>query len=125
MTDILFKNESYAIQGAIFEVNKEMGAGFLEAVYQECLTHEFRIRGIPHVAQKSLNLSYKGFALDQIYLADFVCYDSIIIELKVTQSLADIHRAQLMNYLKATGLKLGLLVNFGTHPKAQIERIVL
>jgi GxxExxY protein len=122
---ILFKEESFAIQGAIFEVYREMGSGFLEAVYQECRAIEFRCRQVPFEAQRNLSLAYKGDPLQQIYRTDFVCYNSIVVELKVVKELAPEHKAQIFNYLKATGLRLGLLVNFGHHPRAQIARIVL
>ena len=122
---VLFKEESYAIQGAVFEVHREMGSGFLEAVYQECLDIEFRRRNIPFEAQKNLSLTYRGEPLQQMYRADFVCFDAIVVELKAVRDIAPEHMAQMLNYLKATGLHLGLLVNFGPHPKAQIARIVL
>ncbi len=121
----MFRDESYAIQGAVFEVYREMGGGFLEAVYQECLAIEFRRREIPFEAQKDLSLVYKGERLQQIYRPDFVCFGKIVVELKTAKELAPEHRAQVLNYLKATGLRLGLLVNFGHHPKAQMERLVL
>jgi len=122
---ILFKEEVYAIQGAIFEVYREMGCGFLEAVYQECLEKELRLRSIPFVSQKDLNLAYKGQLLEQRYRPDLICFDKIIVELKAVSELANEHKAQLFNYLKASNLRLGLLVNFGHHPKVQIERIIL
>jgi GxxExxY protein len=122
---ILFRDESYAIQGAVFEVYREMGQGFLEAVYQECLEREFRDRRIPFASQKELLLRYKGNPLEQRYKPDFICYDKIILELKAVTELGKEHNAQLFNYLKASGLRLGLLVNFGHHPKVQIERIIL
>ncbi|HMF50439.1 MAG TPA: GxxExxY protein [Candidatus Saccharimonadales bacterium] len=121
---MLFREESYAVQGAVFEVYREMGSGFLEAVYQECLAIEFRRREIPFEAQKNLSLEYKGESLLQVYRVDFVCYGSIVVELKAVKELAPEHKAQVFNYLKATGLRLGLLVNFGHHPRAQIARIV-
>ncbi len=121
---LLFKDEAYAIQGAVFEVYKFMGCGFLEAVYQECLEFELASKRIPFVSQKDLRLSYKGQILVQRYRPDLICYDSIIVELKAATDLANEHRAQLLNYLKATGLRVGLLVNFGHHPKAQIERFI-
>jgi GxxExxY protein len=120
---VLYPDECYAIQGAIFDVYREMGCGFLEAVYQECLEKEFRDRDLPFEAQKELNLSYKGEPLAQIYKPDFVCYDKIIVELKAVKELAPEHKAQLLNYLKTSGLELGLLVNFGSHPKADIIRM--
>lgn len=122
---LLFKEECYRIQGAIFEVYREMGCGFLEAVYQECLEREFRRAGIPFQAQPALTLIYKGERLDQIYRPDFICYEQIIVELKAVKEVAAEHRAQVFNYLKAAQLRLGLLVNFGHYPKATIERIIL
>ena len=101
-----------------------MGAGFLEAVYQECLAIEFGARGIPFHAGALLGLTYKGEALRQSYRADFICFDRIIVELKALGALGPEHRAQVPNYLRATGLRLGLLVNFGCAPKARIERLV-
>ena len=125
MSAIILPEESYAVQGACFEVYKEKGCGFLEAVYQECLGLELASRKIPFVAQPALTLGYKGQELKQIYRPDFVCFGQIIIEIKAVTGLLDEHRAQLFNYLKATGLRLGLLVNFGHHPRLEYERIVL
>lgn len=126
MTDkIIFSEESYAIQGAIFEVYKAMGCGFLEAVYQECLEKELRFRKIPFVPQPELTLNYKGETLYQRYKPDFVCYEKIIVELKAVKQTALEHEAQLINYLKVTNMKLGLLVNFGSFPKVSITRMVL
>ena len=122
---ILFREESYAIQGAIFEVYRVMGSGFLEAVYQECLAMELRNRQIPFAAQVEVPLVYKNEPLVEIYRADFVCFDKIIVELKAVKVIGDEHRAQVFNYLKATGFRLGLLVNFGHYPKATVERIVI
>ncbi len=122
---LLFEEETYAIRGAVFEVYREMGCGFLEAVYQECLEQEFISRGIPFVAQQELKLVYKGKPLKQVYKPDFICFNTIIIELKALSSTTGEHKAQVLNYLKATGIRLGLLVNFGCYPKATIERIVL
>ena len=122
---LLFEEESYAIRGAIFEVYKEMGCGFLEAVYQECLELEFYKRKIPHISQPELKLGYKGKQLRQTYKPDFICHDKIIVEIKAVKEVSNEHRAQLHNYLKATGSQLGFLVNFGHHPKATIERIIV
>jgi GxxExxY protein len=124
MTDLLFKEESYQTVGACFEVYREKGCGFLESVYQECMEIELRLQGIPHVAQKPLSLEYKSSPLRARYAPDFICFDKIILELKAVTELTDEHRAQVLNYLRATGLKLGLLVNFGHYPKIQVERIV-
>ncbi|MEA3508361.1 MAG: GxxExxY protein [Synergistota bacterium] len=120
---VLFPDKCYAIQGAIFDVYKEMGCGFLEAVYQECLEKEFTKRNILFRAQEDIHLTYKGEPLKQTYKPDFVCYSQIIIELKAVKEIAPEHKAQLLNYLKATGLELGLLVNFGSYPKTEIIRI--
>ena len=120
---LLYKNECYAIQGAIFEVYREMGCGFLEAVYQECLEKEFGAQNIPFEAQKELVVSYKGEPLSQTYKADFICYGQIVIEIKALKEIAKEHKAQLWNYLKITELKLGLLVNFGSYPKVEIVRM--
>ena len=122
---IIYKEECYAIQGAVFEVYREMGCGFLEAVYQECLLKEFKIRQIPFKAQPVLELSYKGQQLEQVYRPDFVCYDKVVLELKAVKDIAPEHKAQVINYLKATDIKLGLLVNFGAFPKATISRLAL
>lgn len=122
---ILYREESYLIQGAIFEVYKELGCGFLEAVYQECLCSEFMIRKIPFRSQVDLTIMYKANPISQTYRADFVCYEKILIELKAVKELGVEHRAQVMNYLKATKLRLGLLVNFGHYPLVAIERIIL
>ena len=123
--ELIYENENYAIRGAVFEVYREMGCGFLESVYQECLTREFSDRQIDHVEQVELELMYKSTRLRQTYKPDFICYGKVIVEIKAVKSLVDEHRAQLHNYLKATGMRLGLLVNFGHYPKAEIERIVL
>ena len=120
---ILYKDECYLIQGAVFEVYKEMGCGFLEAVYQECMEMELRNRGVPFERQVELPLSYKSNRLKQVYIPDLICYGKIIVELKAVKEIAPEHKAQLLNYLKATDLKLGLLINFGSYPKAQIIRM--
>lgn len=122
---LIFEKESYAIRGAVFEVYKEMGRGFLEAVYHECLEKELSRRKIPFVSQHELKLIYKGEPLEQTYKPDLICYGKIILELKAVKEIAAEHKAQVINYLKATNLKLGLLINFGSHPKAEIERFVL
>jgi len=123
-TKILFKEESYRIVGACFEVYKEKGNGFLEAVYQECLAIEFAEQNIPFVEQPKLMLEYKGRDLKQTYEPDFLCFGKIVIEIKAVKTLANEHRAQTINYLKATGKQLGLLVNFGHHSQTEYERFV-
>jgi len=124
MAELLFKDESYRIVGACFEVYNEEGSGFVEPVYQECLEIELEMQGIAFQAQQQLQLSYKGRKLKQVYIPDFVCFGQIIVEIKAVSKLCDEHRAQVHNYLKATGFRLGLLINFGSHPKLEYERIV-
>jgi len=123
MNDLIYKDEAFKIIGACFEVYKDKGCGFLEPVYQECLGIELALQEMPFVPQKSLRLEYKGRSLQQTYTPDFICYEKIILEIKAVTQLADEHRAQVINYLHATGFKLGLLVNFGHFPKLEWERI--
>ncbi len=122
---ILYKDEVFQIQGAVFEVYREKGNGFLENVYQECLEKELCLCKIPFESQKELKLTYKDIPLKQTYKPDFICYEKIIVELKALKEVGPEHRAQVFNYLKATGMRLGLLVNFGHYPKATVERIIL
>ena len=121
---IVHKVESYAIMGACFEVYREMGCGFTEPIYQECLEIELGLQAIPFPAQHELRLVYKKRQLKKKFEPDFLCYDLIVVEIKAVSAFTDEHRAQIHNYLKATGLKLGLLVNFGHFPKLEYERIV-
>ena len=122
---LFYQNESYAIRGAAMKVYNTLGCGFLEAVYQEALEIEFNKLGIPYEREKELEIVYDGVVLNKKYVADFVCYDKIILELKAVKELDDSHRSQVFNYLKATGFKLGLLINFGKYDEIQIERKVL
>ena len=122
---IIYKEESYQIMGACFEVYKDKGCGFLEAVYQECLEIEFTLQETLFVPQKKLTLSYKGHTLKQTYEPDFICFDKIIVEIKAVDCLTDRHRAQVHNDLHSTGFRLGLLINFGHYPNVEYERIVL
>lgn len=122
---LLYSKESYAINGAAMEVYNNLGHGFLEAVYQEALEREFKLRGIPYEREKELTISYKGEVMKQTYKADFVCYGKIIVELKAVASLDEAHRSQVYNYLHATGYSLGLLLNFGYSDGLEHERIVL
>lgn len=123
-TDLLFKEETFVMRGACFEVYKDKGSGFLEAVYQECMAYEFDLQGVIYVPQPRLELEYKGRKLRSEFQPDFICFGKIVVELKAVSALADEHRAQLHNYLKASGHRLGLLVNFGHYPGVEIERIV-
>jgi GxxExxY protein len=112
---IIMKDEkTYKIIGAAIEVHKELGCGFLEAVYQEALEREFTVQGIPFVAQPYIEIKYKGESLDKKYQPDFICYDEVIIEIKAISCLTGLEESQLINYLKATSLKVGLLINFGS-----------
>lgn len=121
---IIYKDESYKIIGACMEVHNTLGCGFLEPVYQEALEIELGKRKISFVREEILNIFYKGKMLKKSYVADFICYDKIIIETKAASQLQPEHIAQILNYLKITGFKLGLLVNFGT-TSLQYKRIVL
>lgn len=125
MVDLLFKDEVYAITGAMFEVYKTLGTGFLEPVYQESLAVEFAARGVPFEREKPLELFYKGARLEKKYVPDFVCFGQIILELKVLPKLTNIEVAQLINYLKITKMKLGILANFGALPRLEWKRYVL
>ena len=125
MKNVIYAAESYEIMGACYEIYKDKGCGFLEAVYQECLELELTDRGVLFGSQMPLKLGYKGRALKQTYTPDFICLDKIILEIKAVTALADEHRAQVHNYLRATGHRLGLLVNFGHYPKVESERIAL
>lgn len=121
---LLYEEESYKIRGACFEVYKEKGPGFVEPVYQECLEIELRLQGIPFITQPKLELEYKGHKLQTHYRPDLLCFGKIIVELKALSSIGDEHRSQLHNYLKATGHRLGFLVNFGEKSQLKIERII-
>lgn len=111
---IIFRDESFHLVGAAIEVHKHIGCGFTEPVYQEAFEEELRLRGIPFEREKVINVTYKGKVLSKSFRPDFVCYDKIIVELKAVSEFTDEHISQVYNYLKASGFKLGLLVNFGT-----------
>lgn len=123
LQELLFKEESWNIRGAALEVHKELGCGFLERVYQEALAKEFGLMNIPYEREKEIHIKYKGMDLAEPYRADFVCYGKIIVELKAVTQLLDVHRAQVYNYMKATGYELAFLINFG-EKSLKIERIV-
>ena len=106
--------KTYAIIGAAMEVRKELGNGFLEAVYQEALEREFTYQEIPNKSQPSVKIEYKGKPLKKRYEPDFICYDEVIVEIKAMDKLSGVEYAQIINYLKATNLKVGLLINFGS-----------
>jgi len=111
--ELIYKEEVYKIVGAAMEVHKILGNGFLEAVYQEALAMEFKLRNIPYEREKQLGISYKGKELSKYYVADFVCFDHIIVELKALSTLDNDHLSQVINYLKASKNEVGLLINFG------------
>lgn len=115
-SDIQFQQEVFEIIGAAMEVQNELGLGFSELVYHEALNIEFGLRNIPYESEKLITIAYKGNLLERTYKADLVCYDSIIVELKSVEKLKSEHTAQLLNYLKATGLPMGVLINFGEKP---------
>ena len=123
MADIVFKEESYKIIGACMEVHKKLGSGFLESVYAEALEIEFNNSGIPYEKEKKLPVFYGDKPLNKYFRADFVCYDSIIIELKAIKFMVDANSKQTLNNVKATRFKLGILINFGT-PSLTYKRIV-
>ncbi len=122
--DIIYKDECYKIISACFNLYNDKGCGFLEPVYQECLEIELEYLKIPANVQPELFITYRDKKLNKTYRPDFICYDKIIVEIKAVSELTDEHRAQVINYLNATGFKLGLLINFGHYPKLQWERIV-
>ena len=111
--------------GACFNVYKDKGSGFLEPVYQECLDFEFDYQQIPFQAQPELSLFYRDHKLNKVYRPDFICFNNIIVEIKAVDKLIDEHKAQILNYLHATGFKLGILINFGHYSKLESKRIVL
>lgn len=124
MTRLLYKDEVYSITGAAMEVHKVLGCGFLEPVYQEALENELIIRNIPFQAQQQLAIQYKGHVLKKVYIADFIVYGKILMEIKAINHLSSLEESQLLNFLKVSNLKLGLLVNFGAE-SLQWKRMVL
>ncbi|HVZ65775.1 MAG TPA: GxxExxY protein [Lacunisphaera sp.] len=123
--DLLFRDEVYRIVGACLAVHKDKGNGFAEPVYQDALEIEMELSSIPFDPQRNYVIAYRGRPLKHTYTPDLLCFDKIIVELKAAKVLTDEHRAQVLNYLKVTGLQLGLLVNFGSYPRLEWERIVL
>ena len=121
--ELLYRDEVYRIIGACLAVHKDNG--FVEPVYQDALEIELEFLAIPFDAQRNFQIHYRDRALKHTYTPDLLCFDKIIVELKAAKALTDEHRAQLLNYLKVTGLQLGLLVNFGSHPRLEWERIIL
>ncbi len=125
MVELVLKDEVYAVVGAAMEVHRELGAGFLEAVYQEAMEIELEDRGIPFESQRSFEIHYKNTKLHKEYFADLVCFSKIIVELKALERLSSKEESQILNYLKASSLRVGLLINFGSHGKLEWKRFVL
>ena len=113
MSDIILAQEYYNVKGACIEVHKYLGCGFLEKVYQDALEIELKLRGIPYEREKRAVIEYKGQIIDHDYVTDFICYDSLIVELKAVRELHDVHKAQVLNYLRASALTQVMLLNFG------------
>ncbi len=123
LLELLYKEECYKILGCAMEVHNELGPGFLEAVYQEALSIELTSSRIKHEKEKVIDISYKGEIMAKKYIADFICNEEIVIELKAVSTLKDEHYAQVLNYLKATDLRVALLINFGAK-SLQFKRII-
>ena len=121
---LLYKDEVYAIIGAAIEVHRELGNGFLEAVYEEAMAIESQQRNIPFECQVRLPVRYKGNLLQKEYIADYIGYGKIIVELKCISRLTTVDEAQIIHYLKATGMRVGLLVNFGSREKLEWKRFI-
>jgi GxxExxY protein len=124
MSELLFKDEVYKIVGAAIEVHRELGSGFLEPVYQEAMEIELGSLTLPYEAQKVLQIFYKGRRLKREYIADFVCYHQIIVELKALDRLTGKEESQALNYLKATRFRVAILINFGSPGKLEWKRLV-
>jgi GxxExxY protein len=120
--ELIFKEEVYSIVGAAMGVHSNLGPGFLETVYHAAIKIELANRKIPFESEKSLPIFYKGQQLDTGYRADLICYDQIVVELKALDRLTSKEEAQMLNYLKATGMRVGVLINFGSHGKLEWRR---
>ncbi len=124
MVKLLLKEEVYAVVGAAMAVYNELGPGFLEAVYHEAMEIEMRLRGIPFQSYVLLTITYKGQLLKKRYEADIIAHQKLVVELKAIKQLTSADQAQLLNYLKVTGYRVGLLINFGGHPDLEWKRMV-
>jgi len=122
--ELLYKEEVFNVVGAAIEVHRELGSGFLEAVYQEALEIELASRNIPFESQKHIHISYKGGQLQKEYVADLVVFEKIIVELKALEQLSGSEESQILNYLKATGFRVGVLINFGADGKLEWKRFI-
>jgi GxxExxY protein len=125
MTQLMYQEETFAVLGTAIEVHKELGAGFLEGVYQEALEIELADRKIPFEPRKGLAIRYKGKPLRKVYEADVVCFEKTIVEMKALDRLSGKEEAQILHYLKASGMKVGLLINFGSHGRLEWRRFIL
>ena len=125
MAELLLKDEVYAIIGAAIDVHKELGSGFLEAIYQEAMEFELVSRQIPFEPQKELCIYYKGQCLQKKYFADLVCFGTVLVELKAMDRIGSKKESQMLNYLKATGLRVGVIINFGDAGRLDWKRMVL
>jgi len=123
--ELACKQECFRVMGAAMEVHSRLGPGFQEAVYQQALEHELALQGIPFTAQKELHVEYKGRVLEATFLADVVCYDRVLMELKALKTLGPLEEAQILNYLAVSKLEVGLLVNFGSRGRLEWKRFVL
>jgi GxxExxY protein len=123
-SELLFKDEAYAIVGAAMEVHNELSGGYLEAVYQEAMEIELADRAIPFVPRQQLRITYKGRTLEKFYIADQVCYGAVLVEIKALDHLSGTEESQVLNYLKTTGLRVGVLLNFGNSSGLEWKRFV-
>ena len=124
MSELILKEEVYAVVGAAIEVHRELGPGFLESIYQEAMEMELSARNVPFVAQQPIAVRYKGLTLKKRYIADLVCFEQVIVEIKARPQLSGNEKAQLLNYLKGTGFPVGILINFGSPGKLEWKRLV-
>jgi len=122
--ELIYKDEVYAIIGAAMDVYNDLGPGFLEAVYQEAMEIETASRKIPALPEQKLYVEYKGIPLKKFYEADLICYEKIVVEIKAMDKLTSREEAQILNYLKATGMQVGILINFGAHNNLEWKRLV-
>ncbi|MCA8916754.1 MAG: GxxExxY protein [Planctomycetes bacterium] len=123
--ELLLKDEVYAVIGAAIEVHKELGHGFLEAIYDECLGYELADRNIVHESQPEVGIRYKRRVCKKKYVPDYLCFGQIVVEIKAIKALSELEEAQLINYLRATGKPVGLLINFGARGKLEWKRMAL
>ena len=124
MSELILKDEVYAVVGAAIDVHRELGPGFLESIYQEAMEIELKTKSIPFVAQHPITVRYKGLTLNKKYFPDLVCFEQIIVEIKALDHLSGTEQSQLLNYLKVTGFSVGILINFGNHGKLEWKRLV-